>query len=606
MKTKKKNNYNIIFYIYFGFLTVIAVGCCLYFASDNNEKKDNNLLNNTQVNNDSNELINKIIFSKKSYSVNIGEYLKIIPTIFPEDAYNQELEWSSSNKNVASVDKNGNVLALNKGVSLISAKSSNGVSGSYYVMVYQSTSEVFVPVYSLNIDRSEVTLELNDSLKLSATITPSNATNKNVIWLSSNSKVVSVNQNGKIKAIGYGSSTVTVLSDSGKKDSVKVIVNNKASILEIPSYVPNTSNPSTVNVVASNELLSKLNLNNISMAQVVVFSNGIVNNSISYGTNDNASFPISSASKSILGIIASKMHEENIINLDTSIDKYWHQVNSYDFNSCTNEWKKSIGSEDTLRKYTKSSVDLVENKASIRNCLTHSSTVKNMSMVHLRPNDNSSEYFGGGMSKNYGVAAFMLSHTYHQLFEKNGIPGKTTSYNYLSDDLTREHSLAGFTMQIAMKETINEYLNKSICSKIGCTSSPKFLSGNSIYFATNYTSSALDVAKIISAISNEGIYNNFRIFNKNTVDNIEKIESNLKNQTIAFDYIDGKYVKYGIYSKINGSSNYKLNDVLNNYATYISYDPVRNIGFVCNIKYNSKENKNNAYNDFNNLSNYFY
>ena len=605
-KSNKKKKYDIIFYIYFSVLVIIAVWCCFYFSFNN--KDSNQFINNSIDNNsiDNNVNIKKILFSKKSYSINVGDDIKVIPNVFPENVVNKKLIWTSSDKSVAVVDSDGVVKALSKGVSLIKAKSENGVTASYYIMVYEDTSNVFVPVYSLVIDKSDFELELNETTTLTVKFFPLDATNKNVLWLSSNNQVVKVGQDGVVTAVGYGNSVITVLSDNGKKATVKVSVKNKNEQVYENNNI-NVPEVPSINVVSSNELISKLNLKNISLAQVAVFSNGKVNNHISYGEiNDNSSFPISSASKSILGIIAAKMQEDNIINLDTSIDKYWHQANGYDFNNCSSEWQKAIGSKDTFKKYTAASVDLVENKASLRNCLTHSSTIKNMNMVHMIPNDNSSEYFGGGMSKNYGVAAFMLSHTYHQLFEKNKVPGTKTDYNYLNDELTREHSLAGFTMQVAMKESINEYLNKNICNKIGCSSRPYFVGGNSIYFATYFSSSAVDLAKIISAVANDGVYNNIKIFDIDTIANIEKVEGHLKNQTIAFDYINGKYVKYGVYSRINGAPNYKLGDVSNNYATYITYDPKLNIGFVCNIKYNSKDNKNKSYDDFNNIASYFY
>ena len=90
------------------------------------------------------------------------------------------------------------------------------------------------------------------------------------------------------------------------------------------------------------------------------------------------------------------------------------------------------------------------------------------------------------------------------------------------------------------------------------------------------------------------------------INNIEKVESNLKNQTISFDYIDGKYVKYGVFSKIENSSYYGISSIDNNYATYISYDPNTSIGFIVNIKYDSKSRKNSSYSTFKSLSDFFY
>ena len=222
------------------------------------------------------------------------------------------------------------------------------------------------------------------------------------------------------------------------------------------------------------------------------------------------------------------------------------------------------------------------------------------------PNDETSEYFGGSMSSNYGRAAFMLHHTSHQLFEKGGVPGTKTSYNYQADELTREHSLAGFTMQIAMKESVNEYMKRTILDKVNASSKPNFKNGNSIYFAAGYLSSATDVAKIIAAVANDGVYENTVIFKKDTVDNIEKVYTNLNNQTIAFDYINGKYIKYGNFSNLSYFGEYKLSYMYNNYASYITYNPKTSNGFVVTIKFKNQSYKNNALTTFNSISNYFY
>ena len=198
----------------------------------------------------------------------------------------------------------------------------------------------------------------------------------------------------------------------------------------------------------------------------------------------------------------------------------------------------------------------------------------------------------------------MLAHTSTQLFETGAIPGVKTYYDYKKDDLTREHALAGFTMQIAMKESINEYLKREVFNKIGATSNPNFRNKNSIYFAAGYQSSALDTAKIIAAVANDGVYENKTILGKESIENIEKVYPNLKNQTIAFDYVDGKYIKYGNFSGISYFYHYDLSEMYAKYATYISYDPNTSNGFVVNIKY--KDSNSNSFNEFNSMSKYFY
>ncbi len=354
------------------------------------------------------------------------------------------------------------------------------------------------------------------------------------------------------------------------------------------------------------ELKKYIDSSSYDMLQIATFSNGKIIEKYADGCNDNTTFYLSSGSKAILGIVAAKMHEDNIINLNSLISKYWYNLNSYNFNSCTDDWKSMMGNENTIRDHTSSSRKMVENPATLAHALTHSSTIKNMNMVHMIPGDETSEYFGGSLSSNYGRAAFMLHHSSHQLFEEGGIPGTKTNYNYQSDDLTREHSMAGFTMQIAMKESVNEYMQKTILNKVNASSKPMFKNGNSIYFAAGYLSSATDVAKIVAAVANDGVYENNVIFRKETIDNIEKVYSNLNNQTIAFDYINGKYIKYGNFSNLSYFDKYKLSDMYKNYASYITYNPKTSNGYVITIKYKNQSDKQKALNMFNSISSYFY
>lgn len=77
---------------------------------------------------------------------------------------------------------------------------------------------------SISLNYNSITLDKGSSRQLSATVYPSNATNKTVSWSSSNSSVVSVSSGGYITGRGYGSATVTARTSNGKTSSCSVIV----------------------------------------------------------------------------------------------------------------------------------------------------------------------------------------------------------------------------------------------------------------------------------------------------------------------------------------------------------------------------------------------
>ena len=89
-----------------------------------------------------------------------------------------------------------------------------------------------IAVASVTLDSSSMTLVEGESQKLTATVSPSNAENKEVIWTSSNSSVASV-KDGLVTAIKVGEATITVKTDDGGKTAAcKVTVNAKVYPVE--------------------------------------------------------------------------------------------------------------------------------------------------------------------------------------------------------------------------------------------------------------------------------------------------------------------------------------------------------------------------------------
>lgn len=88
-----------------------------------------------------------------------------------------------------------------------------------------------VDVQGLTFDETDITMIINSTKKLDVNILPSNATNKNLTWSSSDKSVVKVDSNGNVKTVGIGSAIITVKSDNGKK--AIVTVNSEVKNLEI-------------------------------------------------------------------------------------------------------------------------------------------------------------------------------------------------------------------------------------------------------------------------------------------------------------------------------------------------------------------------------------
>ncbi len=161
-----------------------------------------------------------ISLNKTSMTINVGSKSVITPTIKPSSASTKTVTWSSSNYDIADVTKDGQVIAKAPGYAKITAKTKDGgFKASCEVLVIQ-------PVKGVKLNKSTLLVEAGEKYTLKATVSPSNASNKNVKWTSSDSKVAKVSSSGVVTGLKSGTATITVKTVSGgftAKCTVKVV-----------------------------------------------------------------------------------------------------------------------------------------------------------------------------------------------------------------------------------------------------------------------------------------------------------------------------------------------------------------------------------------------
>jgi uncharacterized protein YjdB len=134
-------------------------------------------------------------------------------TIAPNNATNKKVSFSSSDTDVAKVDANGVVTPVGEGTATITVKTSDGnKTDSCSVTVTPSK----VAVAGVKLNTNSLSMNVGDTpVKLQATISPSNATDQNVSWSSSDKTVAIVDKNGTVSPIGPGSAVITVATEDG-------------------------------------------------------------------------------------------------------------------------------------------------------------------------------------------------------------------------------------------------------------------------------------------------------------------------------------------------------------------------------------------------------
>ncbi len=156
--------------------------------------------------------VSDIVISPDQATIIGGNFLRLTAEIFPADATNRQVIWSSSDASVATVNQNGRIAALAPGEVQISVTSADGnFTDSAAITVV--LEDIFVT--SVVIAPEEASLTAGSSLQLSAEVFPANATNKELTWSSSDPLVVEVNANGQITAVTEGSAIVTVTTVDG-------------------------------------------------------------------------------------------------------------------------------------------------------------------------------------------------------------------------------------------------------------------------------------------------------------------------------------------------------------------------------------------------------
>ncbi len=162
----------------------------------------------------------------------VGSVTEMLPTltVSPDNATNKEVLWESSNEDIAVVDENGVVEARKSGRCVIVARSKDDMekTASCSVVVSQN-------VESIALSEKSVVLDNGDTRKLTATIMPTNASSKCVVWQSSNSNVASVSATGIVTAKGAGTCVIKAVSTDGtnKFGYCSVMVTQKATDLAV-------------------------------------------------------------------------------------------------------------------------------------------------------------------------------------------------------------------------------------------------------------------------------------------------------------------------------------------------------------------------------------
>ena len=192
-----------------------------------------------------------IALSQTEISLEVDGTATLTATVSPDNATNKTVIWESDKTNIATVDNTGKVSAIAQGTAKITA-TADGKSANCTVTVTAKP----VPVTGIELDKTAITLEIDETQTLTATLAPDNATDKTVTWTVAPSGVVSV-ENGVITALKDGTATVTATAN-GKSANCTVTVNAPLTNAQVLKFL----NDNVLLNAAKNCLNSSWEVNN--------------------------------------------------------------------------------------------------------------------------------------------------------------------------------------------------------------------------------------------------------------------------------------------------------------------------------------------------------
>lgn len=196
-----------------GRINALRAGTATITATSSNAKTDTLILTIKEV------VAEKIEINIPDVII-IGDNINLSVQYYPSNTSDKDIEWKTSNSEVATIDKNGNLKAINVGTVSITATQKD------------VESTLVIDIQPIDVESIELSAPSEfqgqfgkgDSVQLTATVYPENATYQDITWSSSNPFIVNVDESGLIYAVSSGTAVITALSSEGVKSTVQIRV----------------------------------------------------------------------------------------------------------------------------------------------------------------------------------------------------------------------------------------------------------------------------------------------------------------------------------------------------------------------------------------------
>ena len=188
-----------------GFIAAVKPGKTKIYAEATDGSGVRNYISITVI-----QPVTSISLDCSSATINIGETKTLTAIVSPSNASNKNISWTSSNESVATVNSNGIVTGIGAGSTTIIASTCDG-SG----IVAYCTVNIKQPVTGITLNHSSIVINVSQTKSLTASVSPTNASNKSISWNSNDNTIATVSNNGVVTGVSAGTTTITASAKDG-------------------------------------------------------------------------------------------------------------------------------------------------------------------------------------------------------------------------------------------------------------------------------------------------------------------------------------------------------------------------------------------------------
>lgn len=210
--------------------------------------------------------VSSITLSQTAATIEFGQTLTLNATVLPTNASSTAIAWSSDKPEVASVSEDGVVTG---GTTAGTAKITATCGGKTATCTVTVKAEI-VLVNKVTISPRSLNLSLNQQATVKATVSPSNADNKSIVWSVPQGAVITVDQSGTVTAVKEGSCRLIAKSADGNASDFIVVTVTKKTVTGL-TLTPATL---TLKVGETYDLVAKVTPSDASIPDISFTSSG--------------------------------------------------------------------------------------------------------------------------------------------------------------------------------------------------------------------------------------------------------------------------------------------------------------------------------------------